>query len=98
MGKNLSKDLAVKKYMRSAADRTFSSEEVRTPEAIERIMGAVTPDMIPVLGEMEGCFEQEFDYTREGANLRRMVKEVQPHFAGVSFPEPYDLTDFVGQV
>ncbi len=58
---------------------------------IKRIMGAVTPDMIPVLDEMEGCFEQEFDYTREGANLRRMVKEVQPHFAGVSFPEPYDL-------
>jgi len=47
-------------------------------------------DAVEMLKSVEKNFEMEFDYALEGANLRRMVNEVQPHFTELSFPSPYD--------
>jgi hypothetical protein len=57
---------------------------------IMRIFEVVNPEMVEILEEQKACFEQEFDYKQEAANLRRMCDEVRPFFRGLRFPEPYD--------
>jgi hypothetical protein len=74
-------DLAVKKYMRSAADRTFSADEVRTPEAIERTIDYL---ITQVLGA-EVCVYRDLhlpprSFTRCAA---------RPRIAGIGYHEGF---------
>jgi len=50
----------------------------------------INEDAVEPLKLVEKNFEIEFNYALEGANLRRMFSEVQPHFTDLEFPQPYD--------
>jgi hypothetical protein len=76
-------DLAVKKYMRSAADRTFSADEVRTPEAIERTIDYLITQVLDLdtAASRIGFLARKYAFTEIYIFLRDRLRAVRQDLA-----------------
>jgi hypothetical protein len=50
----------------------------------------VNPQLVDVVRAQQSLFANEFDYRKEGRNLRLMCSRVKDRFANLNFPAPYD--------
>ena len=50
----------------------------------------VNPNLVDVVRGQQSMFANEFDYRKEGANLRLMCSAVKGRFDKLNFPAPYD--------
>jgi predicted unusual protein kinase regulating ubiquinone biosynthesis (AarF/ABC1/UbiB family) len=55
------------------------------------VYNIICPGMAQMWEEFRNTVKDEFDYSHEARNLRRMCNDVRDRFAGVQFPEPYDV-------